>query len=97
MNSQSYVPLGYQQLSSTTLESAASLTVPAGATDVLLSADTEPVRFRDDGTAPTSTTGIAIPNGLAPFLYSGTLSTLQFIAGSSGAILNALFYRRAGS
>ena len=97
MNSQGYVPLGSQQLTAATLVSAASLTVPLGSTDVLLSADTAAVRFRDDGTAPTATTGIALPNGLAPFQYSGTLSALQFIAGATGAILNALFYRRAGS
>jgi len=91
------VPLGYQQLAAATIASAAAgLTVPAGATDVLLSADAAAVRFRDDGTAPTSTTGIALPNGQAPFHYSGTLSALQFIAGGAGALLNALFYRRAG-
>ena len=94
MISQKYLPLGYQQI--TGLTAAASLTVPTGTTDVLLSAEGAPVRFRDDGVAPTTSVGMLLPIGVVPYLYSGTVSALQFIQASATGILNVSFYRRAG-
>ena len=94
MDATRFVPLGYQQLAS--LSSAAGLTVPAGATHVLLQAEAQTVRFRDDGTAPTATVGMPLLVAGAPLLYSGTPSALQFIAAATGGIVNASFYRAAG-
>lgn len=91
-----YVPLGYVQLTTTIASAAAALTVPAGANMVLLQAETQAVRFRDDGTAPTASVGMLVPVGVA-FQYTGTLTALQFIAATSGAILDVSFYRSVSS
>lgn len=90
------VPLGYCQLSNTTLASATPLSscsngIPTGATMAMLQAATDNVEYRDDGTAPTASVGMAIISGAQPWLYSGTLSKIQFI--SSGGTLNVSFYR----
>lgn len=88
-----YVPLGYQQI--TTLSAAANLTVPVGATIAIIEVETQAVRWRDDGTAPTSTVGtpIAVAGTLE---YSGTLSAIQFIEQTASAKLNVSYYRIAG-
>lgn len=88
-----YVPLGYQQI--TTLSAAATLTVPVGATIAIIEVETQAVRWRDDGTAPTSTVGtpIAVAGTLE---YSGTLSAIQFIEQTASAKLNVSYYRIAG-
>jgi hypothetical protein len=92
-------PLGQQTISSATLASAQSLTVPTGAT----SADFYPegtggtnnncVRFRDDGTAPTATVGSPLQPGQLLLGYTGkpsagtSLSGIQFIL-ATGATCN---------
>lgn len=40
------------------------------------------IRWRDDGTAPTSSIGIRLPAGVAPYFYQGDLNRLLFIADS---------------
>lgn len=89
----SVVPLGYCQLSPTaaTPLSTCSGGIPATANMIMMSADTANIRWRDDGISPTSTTGVALVFGQQPFLYSGTISKLQFI--SATGVLNVLFYR----
>ena len=87
-------PLGYQQLGS--IAAATKLTVPPGADAVLLSADTQAVRWRDDGTDPTASSGMSIRTTDAAFLYTGDLSALSVIATTTGAVLNASYYRMVG-
>lgn len=84
--------------SNSTTSSSASLTaggVPGAATYAILCAYTQNVNYRDDGVAPTGTTGtggqtIAAGNCVP---YNGTFSALQFIQQVSGAILGASFYK----
>lgn len=91
VNGPVYVPLGYQQ--QTSLASAVSLTnIPVGATFASICVDVAGVRWRDDGTAPTATIGMQIPAGTC-LPYSGTLSKIQFIQATAGAILNVSYYR----
>lgn len=85
------VPLGYQQI--TSLSAATKLTVPAGATTALITAEAQAVRWRDDGTAPTATVGMPLAVGLLPFQYSGTLINMQFIEQTSGGKINVSYYR----
>lgn len=85
----SVTPLGYQQI--TSLATAQSLTVPAGATIALISIEGAPIRYRDDGVAPTATVGMPLLAGQA-FQYSGTLSAIQFIQQSASATLDVLYY-----
>ena len=61
---------------------------------VALQAETASVRYRDDGGAPTASLGSEVIFGQNPFLYTGTLSALQFIAASGSPLLNVSFYRQ---
>jgi|GEM_PF-727096 len=87
--------LGYCQI--TVLTSAVTLagggcTVPALANAVYLSPETQAVRYRDDGTAPTAAIGMTIASG-ATLFYSGPITNLQFIQAAATAKLNVLFYQ----
>lgn len=81
--------LGYQQI--TSLSSSTALTVPAGATLALIVPETQNVRWRDDGVAPTATVGMLVPAN-SSMSYDGDLKAIRFIAATSGAILNVSYY-----
>ena len=76
--------------------SGASLTTvgpPNGATLVLLGADAQLIRWRDDGASPTTAVGMGLIPTQQPFLYNGTMSKMQFIDAVAGGLLNASFYK----
>jgi len=90
--------LGYQQITSTS--SAVNLTVPTKdpvsglnvkANFALITPETQAVRWRDDGTAPTTTVGMPLAAGVT-LQYDGDLSKIQFIAQTAGAIVNVSYY-----
>ena len=81
--------LGYQQI--TSLTSSTALTVPAGATLALIVPETQSVRWRDDGIAPTASVGMLVP-AKSSMSYDGDLKAIRFIAATSGAILNVSYY-----
>ena len=83
------VCLGYQQI--TDLSSAVALTVPSGATLALIVAETQNVRWRDDGTNPTASVGMPIFVG-ASLSYDGDLSRIKFIQETASAKLNISYY-----
>ena len=85
------IPLGYQQMTSITVSTALP-SIPVGAKRALIQAETQNVRWRDDGTAPTGTVGQIAYSGLSPFLYEGSLSAFRVIQATSGAILNVTYY-----
>jgi hypothetical protein len=89
-------PLGYQQITASALATAQSLIVPVGAQVALISVDSAPVRWRDDGVSPTTSMGVALTNGLLPFEYSGNLQKIQFIAESGSPVLNISYYHIDG-
>lgn len=88
---------GYQQIS--TLSSATGLTVPTLGPDglnakpvfALIVAEGAPVRWRDDGTAPTASIGMPLAVGV-PFQYDGDLTKIRFIEQSASAKLNISYY-----
>jgi hypothetical protein len=88
-----HVPCGYQQVTVTTLQ---SLTIPAACNSApvlaVITAEVQAVRYRDDGVAPTASVGMPLAVG-TPIEYQGTISALQFIAQTSGGIVNILFYK----
>lgn len=88
-----WAPLGYQQI--TSLSAATALTVPSGATCALITCTTQNVRWRDDGTNPTSTVGMLClaSGGDAGLWYQGDLSKLRFIEAAASAQLNVSYYR----
>jgi hypothetical protein len=73
--------------------SISSIGPPNGATAVLLGADTQSARFRDDGGAPTASAGMLIVATQQPYFFTGTVRQLQFISATAGSILNAAFYK----
>lgn len=89
--------LGYEQI--TGLSSAKGLTVPT--TDLnglsckpsiaLIVAESTAVRWRDDGTAPTSTVGMPLATGVT-LQYDGDLSAIRFIEQSASSKLNVTYY-----
>lgn len=92
---QPVVPLGYCQLTSidaSTLVSSCSGGIPVGANFAVVQPEAQAIRYRDDGTAPTSSVGMPLAVG-ASLYYAGALSSLRVISATSGAKLNVLFYR----
>ena len=82
-------PVGFEQV--TSLSSAAALTVPTGAKVALINTEDQNVRWRDDGTAPTTTVGCVIEPG-SYFSYTGDLSAIRFIEETASAKLNVSYY-----
>lgn len=82
-------PLGYQQITATS--SAVGLTPPAGAIYARIVPEAQAVRWRDDGTSPTASVGMLWAVG-TEYVYSGSLSSVRFIAATAGAILNVSYY-----
>ena len=66
-----------------------------------MAAEVASVRWRDDGTAPTSAIGMllsastsaSLVASLVPYTYIGQLLKIQWIAANPGAILNLTLYR----
>jgi hypothetical protein len=83
------VCLGYQQI--TSLSASTALTVPSGATLALIVPETQNVRWRDDGTAPTASVGMPIFVG-ASLSYDGDLKNIRFIQQAASATLNVSYY-----
>jgi hypothetical protein len=89
--------MGYQQLSS--LSSATGLTVPTQtpngsatkANFAIIVAETQNVRWRDDGTDPTASVGMLLVAGV-PFQYDGDLSRIKFIETPASAKVNVSYY-----
>lgn len=82
-------PLGYEQI--TSMSSAQSLSVPDGATMAVMVAETQDVRWRDDGTAPTGSVGMPLVAG-EYYVYTGQLRQIQVIEQAASAALNVTYY-----
>lgn len=82
-------PLGFESISNPA--TAQSLTPVAGAKFALISTATAAIRWRDDGTAPTATVGIALAVG-EYFQYFGDLSAIQVINDGGAAVVSVAYY-----
>lgn len=95
------VPRGYQQILAATLASSTGLTLPTGSDGkepdfCIIHVDTQAVRYRDDGTAPTTAIGMRLPVGGELLLEGGAqMKAIRFIAETAGANLNVSYYRDA--
>lgn len=90
----SLIPLGCEQetsLSSSTLLSGGS--IPTGATIVLLQAQDQNVRWRDDGTEPTITEGIRLLSDES-IMYNGKLNAIRLIEETASATVNVCYYKK---
>ena len=90
--------LGYQQI--TSLSSAQALTVPSvdpvtglnvTPTIALITPETNGVRWRDDGTAPTASVGMPLAAGVT-LQYDGDLTKIRFINVVAGGKVNVSYY-----
>src|SRR6266446_6704820 len=89
--------LGYAQLtsidastliSSATFGSAAGAGIPLGTSLLLITPQTQAIRWRDDGTAPTATVGYPLASG-SELRYTGNnLGNLRVISQVAGAAIN---------
>lgn len=89
-----YKALGYGQLAVTAAALLSTITggIPAGTRLAIITPDTQAARWRDDGTAPTTTVGYPLPVG-SELRYDGQqFSSLQFIAQTGTSTLNVTFY-----
>lgn len=82
--------LGYQQLA--TLTTATGLTVPAGTTMIRIIAESQAVRWRDDGTNPTATVGQPLAVGVEMIYTADSAGKLKFIEQTAGGKLNVTYY-----
>ena len=89
--------LGYQQI--TSLSSATGLTVPGVDANglslrpsiAIITPETQAVRWRDDGVAPTASVGMPLAVGVT-LQYDGDLTKIQFIEQTGSAKLNVSYY-----
>ncbi len=96
-NTASITPLSYCQLtsiSSATLISTCSGGVPALSEWALICVESAAIRWRDDGTNPTTSVGMPVASG-ACFNYSGTFAKLALIAQTGSPIVDISFYSQA--
>lgn len=83
-------PRGFSQI--TSLSAAAGLgSVPARSTVAIVECESQQVRWRDDGTNPTTTVGHVMSPGDV-LTYDGDLSAIKFIEVTASAKLNVSFY-----
>ena len=94
------VPLGYAQLTSidsSTLVSTATFGsgaagIPAGTVLLLVTPQTQAIRWRDDGTAPTTAVGYPTPVGAELRFTAASLPALRVISQVAGAAVNLVAY-----
>lgn len=80
--------MGYRQL--TNLSAAIGIPIANGRV-ALIQALNQNVRWRDDGTDPTSTVGMRLHAGETMF-YTGNLRSIKFIEEAASAQLNVTAY-----
>lgn len=83
--------LGYQQISQGAV-TAGALTIPTGTSLILISPETQAIRYRDDGTDPTASVGYPIPVGAELRYSGGNMAAIRIIAQTGTATVNVLYY-----
>lgn len=91
-----WTPLGYGQITDVSAAvglGAGGITIPTDTIMVLIAAEAQGVRWRDDGTKPIATVGMPLAAG-QQFQYTASdFSKIMFIQQVAGAILNLSFYK----
>lgn len=85
------VPKGYQQI--TGLSAVKGLTIPTGAEIAVIQAESQNVRWRDDGSVPTASVGMQLAAG-RDMLFTSKLSAVRFIEEAASAKVNVSYYSR---
>jgi|SRR3954471_6268492 hypothetical protein len=94
-------PLGYGQFAAASIDASTLLStitvggvagIPEGTARVLITAEAQAIRWRDDNTAPTATVGHPLAVG-ATLDYTGNgLKNFRVIGQVANAVLNVTFY-----
>jgi hypothetical protein len=86
-------PVGYQQI--TVLTASTGLTVPTTGNQrpsrCIITAETQAVRWRDDGVAPTAAVGYPLAVG-TELRYDGDLNAIRFIEQTASAKINVVYF-----
>jgi hypothetical protein len=82
--------LGYQQI--TNVSAAVGLTIPVGTAFALIQAESQNVRWRDDGTDPTATVGMVLMAGSTLEYDGSSFASIKFIEVAASAKLNISYY-----
>lgn len=90
MSFQAEQDLGYVQI--TSLAAATALTIPAGTALILVTPETQAVRWRADGTNPTASVGYPLAIGVEAQFTLKQLAGLKFIEQTAGAKINIYFF-----
>ncbi len=94
-------PLGYAQLTSidsstlistATFGTATAAGIPAGTTLLLITPQTQAIRWRDDGTAPTASVGYPLAVGQELRYTAHGQANLRVISQIAGAAVNIVAY-----
>lgn len=89
--------LGYQQISAGTLAASTALTLPTLSPGesvgyLMVQANGGIVRWRADGTAPTASVGMSIPDG-GELNFVGDITKIRFILSTSAPVLDVSFFQ----
>ena len=89
-------PLGYQQISATTLVASTGLNLPTPPVGrpimaAVIQCNGGTVRWRDDGTNPTASIGMSLATG-SELDYYGEMTAIKFIVSSGTPILDISYY-----
>jgi hypothetical protein len=93
------VSLGYKQVTDVstagTLETLTGASIPAGATHARIQAESQDIRWRDDGVNPTAAIGKILKAGsdVPEYLVGVQLRKARFIQASATAKLNVEYYK----
>lgn len=94
------VPVGFQSftLSNSTATAVNSTIRGAKASTLIISVETNNARFRDDGTAPTLTTGVLLASANSPYIFEGynRTSNLKFQRATGSAKISIAAYKNLG-
>lgn len=93
--------LGYAQAPAGTFVTAktlavAGIAIPAGASLCVISCEAQAIRWRDDGTAPTTAVGMPLAVATELRYTARNLASMQIIEQVAGAIVNFNFYGQGG-
>lgn len=87
----SLIPKGYEQI--TGLSAVKALTPPDGAEIAVIQAESQNVRWRDDGSVPTASVGMQLA-AARDMLFTSKLTAVRFIEETASAKLNVSYYAR---
>lgn len=82
--------LGYQQI--TSLAASTALTIPAGCSLIIVTPETQAVRWRSDGVAPTATVGYPLAVGVEARFTIKQFAALRFIEQTASAKINVYYF-----